>query len=63
MVREVRLLEFHILSYTTYKLVVAYALTMAGRRYTNLPFYRSTDPEEFLEWQEQMEIELEFGVF
>jgi len=32
---------------------------MAGRRYTNLPFYGSTDPEEFLELQEKMEIELE----
>ena len=36
---------------------------MAARRYTNLPFYRSTDPEEFLEWQEQMEIELEVQGF
>ena len=36
---------------------------MAGRRYTNLPFYGITDPEEFLEWQEQMEIELEVQGF
>ncbi len=32
---------------------------MTGRRYTNLPFYGSTDPEEFLDWEEQMEYELE----
>ena len=36
---------------------------MAGRRYTNLPFYGSTDPEEFLELQEKMEIELEVEGF
>ena len=55
--------EFHLLSYTTYKLVVAYAFTMAGRRYTNLPFYGSTNPEEFLDWQEKMKIELEVQGF
>ena len=49
--------------YSTYKLVVAYALTMADRRYTNLPFYGSTDPEEFLDWQEKMKIELEVQGF
>jgi hypothetical protein len=32
---------------------------MTGRRYTDLPFYGSTDPEEFLDWQEKMEIECE----
>jgi len=36
---------------------------MTGRRYTKLPFYGSTDPEEFLDWQEQMEIELEVQEF
>jgi len=36
---------------------------MADRRYTNLPFYGSTDPEEFLELQEKMEIELEVQGF
>jgi hypothetical protein len=36
---------------------------MTGQRYTNLPFYGSTDPEEFLDWQEQMEIELEVQDF
>jgi len=36
---------------------------MAARRYTNLPFYGSTDPEEFLDWQEKMEIELEVQGF
>ena len=36
---------------------------MAGRRYTNLPFYGSTDPEEFLELQEKLEIELEVQGF
>ena len=49
--------------HSTYKLVVAYVLIMADRRYTNLPFYGSTDPEEFLEWQEKMEIELEVQGF
>ena len=36
---------------------------MTGQRYTKLPFYGSTDPEEFLDWQEQMEIELEVQEF
>jgi len=36
---------------------------MAGRRYTNLPFYGSIDLEEYLDWQEQMEIELEVQDF
>jgi len=36
---------------------------MTGRRYTKLPFYGSTDLEEFLDWQEQMEIELEVQEF
>ena len=49
--------------HSTYKLVVAYVLTMADRRYTNLPFYGSTDPEEFLDWQEKMKIKLEVQGF
>jgi hypothetical protein len=36
---------------------------MTGRRYTNLPFYGSNDPEEFLVWAEEMEIELEVQDF
>jgi hypothetical protein len=36
---------------------------MTSRRYTDLPFYGSTDPEEFLDWQEHMEIELEVQEF
>ena len=36
---------------------------MTGRRYTKLPFNGSTDPEEFLDWQEKMEIELEVQEF
>jgi hypothetical protein len=36
---------------------------MAGRIYTRLPFYGSVDPEEFLDWQEQMEYELELQDF
>jgi hypothetical protein len=36
---------------------------MIGQRYTDLPFYGSTDSDEFLDWQEQMEIELEVQDF
>jgi len=36
---------------------------MTSQRYTKLPFYGSTNPEEFLDWQEQMEIELEVQEF
>ena len=36
---------------------------MADRRYTNLPFYGSTDPKEFLDWQEKKKIELEVQGF
>jgi hypothetical protein len=31
--------------------------------YTRLPFYGSTNPEEFLDWKEQMEYELELQDF
>jgi hypothetical protein len=30
---------------------------MEGLVYTRLPFYRSVDPKEFLDWQEQKEYE------
>jgi hypothetical protein len=36
---------------------------MVGRVYTRLPFYGSVDPEEFLDWKEQMEYELELQDF
>jgi hypothetical protein len=36
---------------------------MAGRVYTRLPFYGSVDPNEFLDWKEQMEYELELQDF
>jgi hypothetical protein len=36
---------------------------MAGRVYTRLPFYGSVDLEEFLDWHEQMEYELELQNF
>jgi hypothetical protein len=36
---------------------------MASRIYTRLPFYGSVELEEFLDWQEQMEYELELQDF
>jgi hypothetical protein len=36
---------------------------MVGRLYTRLPFYESVDLEEFLDWQKQMEYELELQDF
>ena len=31
---------------------------MAGHEYVELPFYGSDDPEEYLEWVQNMELEL-----
>jgi hypothetical protein len=36
---------------------------MTGRKHTRLPFYGSTNPEEFLDWMEQIEYELELQDF
>jgi hypothetical protein len=36
---------------------------MKGQMYTRLPFYRSTNLKEFLDWKEQMEYELELQDF
>ena len=43
--------------------VFAQKLTMAGWKYIKLPFYGSTNPEEFLDWKDQMEYELEMQDF
>uniref|UniRef100_K3ZMU2 Retrotransposon gag domain-containing protein n=1 Tax=Setaria italica TaxID=4555 RepID=K3ZMU2_SETIT len=39
------------------------SLCCHGRMYTKLPFYGSIDSEEFLDWEEQMEHELELQDF
>lgn len=47
--------DTHIPTYIFFALL----LTMADREYTYLPFYGSNDPEEYLEWVQDMELELE----